>query len=101
MSSLKVQNQLVSKEIKLNNRFDKFDTLETNGDMESLYEVLLKHKDHKGNHPIITAVSNVTNPDFKKIKEDNFQNYYFESIDKIYQRYPESNKVLELVKQGI
>lgn len=101
MRSVGDQKQLEAKRFKINNRFDQFDTLETNADMESLFEVLLKHKDHKGNNPIITAVTNVANPDFKKIKEDNFQHYYFEGIDKTYQRYPDSNKVLELVKQGI
>jgi hypothetical protein len=101
IKSLKDQKQLVTKGLKLNNRFDQFDTLESNADMESLFEVLLKHKDHKGNHPIITAVTNVANPDFKRIQEDNFKNYYYESIEQTYQRYPSSHNVLDLVKQGI
>jgi hypothetical protein len=101
MRSVEDQNQLLSKGLKINNRFDQFDTLESNTDIESIFEVLLKHKDHKGNHPIITAVSNVANPDFKRIQQEYFQNYHFESIDKTYQRYPESNKVLDLVRQGI
>jgi hypothetical protein len=99
--SAKDQKQLVAKGLKINNRFNQFDTLETNTDMQKLFEVLLKHKDHKGNHPTITAVTNVANPDFKSIQEDNFQNYYHESIEQTYQRYPDSDKVLEMVKQGI
>jgi hypothetical protein len=99
--SAKDQKQLVAKGLKINNRFDQFDTLESNTDMEALFEVLLKHKDHKGNHPVITAVTNVANPNFKRIKEEGFKNYYYESIEQTYQRYPDSNKVLDLVKQGI
>ena len=99
--SVKDQKQLTAKGLYSNNRFDQFDTLETNADMEELFEVLLKHKDHKGNHPVITAVTNVANPDFKSIKEDDFQNYYFESIKSTYQRYEGSDKVLEIVNQGI
>jgi hypothetical protein len=101
MKSLKDQKELAAKGLKINNRFDQFDTLESKADMESLFEVLLKHKDHKGNHPVITAVTNVANPDFKRIQEDAFSNYHFESIEQTYQRYPDSDKVLGLVKQGI
>ncbi|MEC5166432.1 hypothetical protein RCH18_002172 [Flavobacterium sp. PL11] len=101
MRSSKHQKQLEANGLRISSRFDQFDTLESNADMEGLYEVLLKHKDCKENNPIITAVSNVANPDFKRIQQENFQNYHFESIDKTYQRYPDSNKVLELVKQGI
>jgi hypothetical protein len=101
IKSLDDQKELVAKGLKINNRFDQFDTLESNTDMEALFEVLLKHKDHKGNHPVITAVTNVANPDFKRIKEEGFKNYYYESIEQTYQRYPDSDKVLGLVKQGI
>jgi hypothetical protein len=101
MRSVKDQKELVDKELCSNNRFDQFDTLETNADMEDLFNVLLKHNDHKGNHPVITAVTNVANPDFKRIQEEDFQKYHFESIAKTYQRYEDSNKVLDLVKQGI
>lgn len=95
------QNQLISKGYDINNRFDLFDSLETNKDLELLFEVLTKHKDANGNHPIITAVSNVANPDFEKIRISNFANYYYEIIDQTYNRYPDSDKVLSLVKEGI
>jgi hypothetical protein len=80
MKSLKDQKELAAKGLKINNRFDQFDTLESNADMKSLFEVLLKYKDYKGNYPVIIKVTNVANTDFKGIQEDAFSNYHFESI---------------------
>ena len=101
IKSVEDQKQLIKKGYSINNRFDQFDTLESNADMEGLFEVLLKYNDHKGNHPVITAVANVGNPDFDRIRGSNFQNFYFETVEQTYQRYPDSDKVLELVRQGI
>lgn len=95
------QADLKEKGLKIESRFDQFDALETNEDLELLFEVLTKYKDHNGNHPCITAVTNVANPDFKKIKEDNFQNYHYETIEETYKRYPKSDKVLKLALEGI
>lgn len=95
------QEALVKKGLTINNRFDQYDSLETNEDLELLFEVLTKHKDHKGNHPIITAVTNVGNPDFEKIAASHFKTYAYETIDQTYQRYPDSDRVLSLIKQGI
>jgi hypothetical protein len=66
-----------------------------------LFEVLTKHKDHKGIHLVSTAVNNVGNPDFEKIAASNFKSYVYETIDQTYQRYPNSNRVLSLIEQGI
>jgi hypothetical protein len=101
MRSLHDQNQLIDQGLNLNNRFDKFDALESNIDLEYLFEVLLHYKDNKGNHPVITAVTNVANPNFNQIKEDGFQNYYFESIQQTYQRNEGSDRVLDIVNKGI
>ena len=95
------QEALVKKGLTITNRFDQYDSLETNEDLELLFEVLTKHKDHKGNHPVITAVTNTGNPDFLKIKEANFQHYAYETIEKSYQRYDHSDKVLGLIQKGI
>lgn len=49
--------------------FNTYDALESNDDLVQLFEVLSLYKDEHGNHPVITAVSIVGNPDFRKIKE--------------------------------
>lgn len=95
------QADLIKKGYKVASRFDQFDSLETNEDLELLFEVLTKYKDQNGNHPCITAVTNVANPDFKKIKESDFQEYHYETIASTYLRYPDSDRVLNLTHEGI
>lgn len=58
--------------------YNKYDSLASRDDMELLFDVLYKYKD-KNNHPaVITANTVVANPDFKKIKESGFSEYFFE-----------------------
>lgn len=83
------------------NRFNKFDTLESNEDIECLYEVLLKHKDTNGNHPVITAFVNVTNPDFDSILKLDFKEYKYETFDKTLKKYPNHDNVFKLYHDGI
>ena len=79
----------------------KFDALESNTDMEWLLDLLLSYKDFKGNPPIITANTVVANPDFKKIKESNFKEYFYESFIETLKRYPNHDKVEALYKKGL
>lgn len=81
--------------------YERFDTLESPKDLESLFEVLHKHKDCNGNHPIITANMLMANPDFLAIKESGFKRYYYEPIAKTYERYFGDASVLEIMKQGL
>lgn len=83
------------------NRFDKYDMLESNTDLERLFDLLLSVKNVNDEHPVITAALNVANPDFDKIRASGFQNYFYESIDQTYSRSETTNKVLELYNQGI
>jgi len=83
------------------NRFDRFDTLETNQDLEELFEVLLSFKDFKGNHPIITAPTNVANPNFEAIEQNGFEQYVYETIAETISKTEGRDKVLNLYKEGI
>lgn len=80
--------------------YERFDTLESAEDLEALFEVLVKHKDCNGNHPVITANMLMANPDFDSIEKSRFQEYYYEPVTKTYERYFCDTKVLELMKQG-
>jgi hypothetical protein len=84
-----------------NQPFNLFDSLESNDDLTSLYEELRKHKDSTGRHPVFTAVSIVANPDFEKIESNHFQQYYYESFTETLKRYKNSDRVVNLYKQGI
>lgn len=83
------------------NRFDNFDTLESNKDIEGLFEVLLKHKNAQKINPIITAVTNVANPDFVAMRGDRFTQYIFESFCKTLENYPKHNQVYKYFLEGI
>lgn len=102
MSSKKDWDELLKLGYTVDKRpYERFDTLESAEDLEALFEVLSKHKDCKGNHPVITANMLMANPDFEKIEKSGFQEYYFEPIAKTYERYYGNTKVLELMRQGM
>jgi hypothetical protein len=83
-----------------NNPYCKFDALESNADLEYLFEVLSKFKDSNGNHPVFTGVNVVANPDFEKIKASDFQQYFYEPFTETLKRYPFHDRVYHLWKEG-
>lgn len=89
MPSLNVCNILLKKGIDLGDpkRYNTKDNMASKSDLEGLFDVLLSVKDREGNSFKFTAVSLVANPDFQKIKESQFQNYYFEPFTTTLNRY--------------
>jgi hypothetical protein len=81
--------------------FTMYDALESNSDLESLFQVLRCHKDSTGRHPVITPMCVVANPDFERIKKSNFETYYYEPFTETCKRYPEHDRVHDLWLQGI
>jgi hypothetical protein len=81
--------------------FEKYDSLLSEEDLEVLFDLLISYKDMKGNHPIITANSMVANPDFEKIKENNFKEYYYELITDTFQKYPQHKNNFKLWRKGM
>lgn len=65
----------------------KYDSLASTQDMEALFEVLGAVKDKDNNPTILTANAVMGNPDFEKIKKDNFQNYFWEPFTKTWANY--------------
>ena len=83
------------------NAFNRMDTLESNKDIELLMEVFSSVKDKNGK-PAIMALNNVVvNPDFKKIKESDFKQYYFKPFTETLKRYPAHDQVYNLLKIGV
>ncbi len=102
LSSPSSQIELIKKNIiNCDNRFERYDTLESNKDLEGLYDVLLKHKDQNGKNPVITALCNVANPNFEQIKKSGFEKYFLEPFTKTLERYPDSDKVYKYYLDGI
>jgi hypothetical protein len=83
------------------NPYLKFDSLASESDLSSLFEVLLSYKDKNGNHPVLTANTVVANPDFDKIRSSGFKDYYYELFTETFKKYPQHVKSFELWQQGI
>jgi hypothetical protein len=82
-------------------RFNQYDTLASAKDLEALFEVLRKHTDQHHRHPIITALSLTANPDFEKIRKQNFESYYYECFTETLEKYYPNQLVWALWQQGI
>jgi hypothetical protein len=81
--------------------FTRYDALESEEDLADLFEVLCRHRDRNRRAPVITANCATANPDFSKIKEADFENYYYEPFTETFKRYPKHGRSLELWKEGI
>lgn len=93
-------NRMLQKGIRVDlSHYNKYDTLADNFDFEHLYDVLARHKDINGNHPVITANTIVANPDFDKIRESNFSKYFFEPFTETLKKYP--NRDFGMWQEGI
>lgn len=83
------------------NSIYKNDSLASQDDLEKLFEVLQSHKGSDGKPAVITANSIMANPDFEKIKEHDFQNYFWEPFSETFKHYPKHQNNLALWKKGM
>lgn len=77
-----------------------YDSLESNIDLEELFNLLLGFKDCTGRPPVFTSFCNMANPDFDRIKAESFNEYYYETIDKTIRKYPNHDRLLHYWKEG-
>ena len=82
-------------------RYNQLDTLANKEDLSLLFESLSSFRDSQGNHPVITALSVLTNPDFDKIRESEFDEYHYEPFTKTLERYYGSHTPFPLWTEGI
>ncbi len=82
-------------------RFNKYDTLASKSDLTALFETLSLFRDIQGNTPVFTAVSVVANPDFIKIRDNDFRKYYYEPFTKTLEQYYGINNPFPLWLEGI
>ena len=93
---------MLLKKINVNkSNFTRNDCLESNDDLERLFEILSKHKDFKGTTAVFTPMFVVANPNFELIKGSDFNEYYYESFTDTCIRYPNHDRVHELWLEGI
>ena len=102
MSSKEAFNSLLKKGYPVDQcPYNKHDALESNQDLEMLFDVLNSVKGNDGNPVILTANNIVANPDFEKIKKSNFNEYHFEPFTETLKHYPEHDRVMDLYREGI
>ncbi len=81
--------------------YNRNDSLASEEDLQELFNVLVRYKDINGNTPIITANTVVANPDFSRIKESGYENYYYEPFVETLKKYPKHEKSFLLWEKGI
>lgn len=83
------------------NRFNKFDDIASQGDLEALFKVLKSVKDKNGNPAVFTPMTVVANPDFKAIEENGFKNYAYENFYQTLDKRKDGEEIKKLWKKGI
>ena len=102
MPSLDAYNQFLKEGIRVDRDvYCRYDALATKEDLEDLFDALTSVKDKNGNNAVLTADSVVANPDFKKIKDSNFQMYHYEPFTKTLENSSRHSGVFDLWKEGI
>jgi len=102
MPSLQAYKALLKAGLPIDNDpYCRYDSLASEQDLSSLFEVLSSVKDSKGSPAKITANCVLVNPDFDKIKESDFQEYKYELFTKTLNRYPHHCKSFNLWEQGM
>lgn len=92
-----VARKLVSQ----NDPFSRYDCLESEADASALFDVLSAHKDINSHPAVITANTVVCNPDFNKIKESGYTQYFYEPFTETFKKYPGHDNAFSTLLQGI
>lgn len=77
------------------------DCFESYDDLKALESTLKKFKDSKNNHPSFTFLMNPANPDFKRIKDNNFDEYYYETFKETLSKRYDGGEIYNWYKKAI
>jgi hypothetical protein len=77
------------------------DCFESAEDIEKLLEVITSVNDKNGKAVKFTFLINPSNPDFKKIKNANFKQFYQESFLQTLEKRNDGQEILNLYKEGL
>ncbi len=81
--------------------FTRNDGLESNDDLERLFDLLTKHRDSTNRPPAFTPMCIVANPNFDAIRDNGFSEYVYETMPETCKRYPNHDRVVDLWREGI
>ena len=103
MPSVQARTRLLNKGVVLQSplSYDLYDTLASEDDLSDLAEVLDSVRDSDDNPAVLTLDTVVANPDFERIKESGFSEYYYEPFSVTLGRYPHHEKSFALWKEGM
>jgi hypothetical protein len=79
----------------------RYGALADKSDLHSLFEILSGVKDKNGRHAVFTPFIILTNPDYEKIKADNFEKYHYELFTDSIKKKENGHQTLEAWKEGI
>ncbi len=107
LKNLETRELLKSEGVKIESRFDKFDSLDTKEDFEILFETLSSVKDKNGNFAKLTPYAVSCNIDFKRTLENNI--CVLERLDATYAKLESDDQhyrgafklMLEGISQGL
>lgn len=102
MPSREVYSQLLKNGISVDrDLYCKYDSIAQHDDLNSLYDALRSVKDKNGRAAVLTANAVMANPDFERIKESNFETYYYQPFTDLLESTPEYAGVWNLWTEGI
>jgi hypothetical protein len=82
-------------------RYNQNDSLGSGKDLELLFEVLSGVTDKNGNYAVFTPITIVANPDFEKIKQSDFKEYFYEPFTETLKKHPGCENAFKLWQEGI
>lgn len=101
MPSLEVYNKLLKAGIKVDKcHYCSNDSIASEEDLSYLFETLNSIKDINNHPAVITANAVVANPDILKIRNSNFENYYFKKINDVIPQIKGCRNSLKLWQEG-
>ena len=102
MPSKAVYDIMIKKGIDIStDRYNRYDSLCNARDLSNLFDVLTSVKDKNGHPAVFTPLTIVSNPDFDRIGQNCFTQYYSEEFPTSLYKYFGNNDAWYLWKQGI
>lgn len=98
--SKEVLDAFIKHDVDVSKSIYKNDALASADDLELLFDLLSRYKDHEGNSAKVTANAIMANPDFEKIKERDYQQFFYEPFTETLKKYPKHENNLELWNKG-
>lgn len=102
MPSAEVYQEFLKRGVRVDkDPYCRYDGLATKKDLANLFEVLDSVRDKNGRPAVITADSVVANPDFDKIRNSGFKEYFYEPFTQTLDRSPRHEGAFEMWTEGM